>query len=73
MDTRNLVKMANQIGDFFASFPDREEASGEVANHLRKFWPPHMRSQLLQHVDKSDGEGLSDIVLSSIRMHKDRL
>lgn len=73
MDTQNLVKMANQIGDFFASYPDQAEASGEIASHLQKFWAPRMRSQLLDHVDKHQGDGLKDIVISSIRMHRNKL
>jgi formate dehydrogenase subunit delta len=73
MDTRNLVKMANQIGDFFSSWPDQTEASKETANHLRKFWAPRMRHALLDHVDQHGGEGLNDFVLSSIHAHKDLL
>jgi len=44
MDMENLVKMANQIGDFYASYPNQVEASQEIANHLKKFWAPRMRS-----------------------------
>lgn len=73
MDTQNLVKMANQIGDFFESYPDQEEASNEIASHLQKFWAPRMRSQLLEHVDNSQGAGLKGMVLSSIKTHRDRL
>ena len=73
MDTQNLVKMANQIGDFFESYPDRAEASGEIANHLQKFWEPRMRRTLLDHIDNHHGEGLKEIVLSSIKAHRDKL
>lgn len=73
MDTQNLVKMANQIGDFFESYPDRAEASGEIAGHLQKFWAPRMRSALLEHIDKHQGEGLKDIVLSSVKTHREKL
>lgn len=73
MDTTHLVKMANQIGDFFDAWPDREEAAGEIANHLKKFWAPRMRAELLRHVEERSGEGLKEFVLASIRMHRDRL
>lgn len=73
MDTNHLVKMANQIGDFFDAWPDRAEAAGEIVNHLRKFWSPCMRSELLQHVDDRQGEGLKEFVLSAIRMHREKL
>lgn len=70
MDIQHLVKMANQIGDFFESYPDRDEASNEIVNHIRKFWAPRMRSELLRHIDTHHGEGLKDAVLLSIRMHR---
>ena len=33
METRDMLRMANQIADFFRSYP-REEARKEVATHL---------------------------------------
>ncbi|HSY27785.1 MAG TPA: formate dehydrogenase subunit delta [Burkholderiaceae bacterium] len=69
----NLVKMANQIGGFYESYPDQVEASNEIANHLKKFWEPRMRSQLLDHVDNQHGAGLSDILLLSISSHRQAL
>jgi formate dehydrogenase subunit delta len=73
MDIRNLVKMANQIGDFFESYSDQMEASAEISSHLKKFWAPRMRECLLQHVDATGGEGLSEIVLRSVRAHRGEL
>ncbi|MDR3483001.1 MAG: formate dehydrogenase subunit delta [Burkholderiaceae bacterium] len=73
MDMENLVKMANQIGDFYASYPNQVEASQEIANHLKKFWAPRMRSQMLEYVDRQQGAGLSDILLSSITTHRNIL
>ncbi len=49
MDIHNLVGMANRIGTFFDAMPDRAEALDGVFQHLRKFWEPRMREQLLQH------------------------
>jgi len=35
----HLVKMANDIGDFFfARRPEREDAIAGIANHITKFW-----------------------------------
>lgn len=73
MNVENLVTMANQIGAFFESYPDRAEASGEIAGHLKRFWAPRMRSQLLQHLDQQRGEGLSPLVLASITDHRTQL
>jgi len=41
-----LVRMANQIGDFFAARPDAAGAEG-VANHLKRFWTPKMISEII--------------------------
>lgn len=73
MDMQNLIKMANQIGDFFSSYPDQAEASREIASHLEKFWAPRMRMQLLDYVDKRHGDGLNDTVVSSIQLYRHQL
>jgi formate dehydrogenase subunit delta len=73
MDIDKLIKMANQIGDFFESIPDRKEASDGIANHLKRFWAPRMRTQLLDHIDNLAGIGLKPIVLASIQAHRAEL
>jgi len=73
MHIENLIKMANQIGDFFESYADQMEASAEISCHLKKFWAPRMRESLLAHVDAADGEGLKEIVLRSVRTHREEL
>ena len=73
MNIHHLVTMANQIGSFFASYPDQEEASSEIANHLQRYWAPPMRRQLLAHVAEQGGEGLAPPVLASIKANTVRL
>ncbi|MEK8033903.1 formate dehydrogenase subunit delta [Ideonella sp. DXS29W] len=70
MDIDNLVKMANRIGQFFAAMPDAEAASKEIAQHLRKFWEPRMRRELLAHIDARQGEGLLPIVQQAVLTHR---
>lgn len=53
MDVHHLAKMANQIGAFFAAYPDKEFAVGEIANHLHKFWEPRMRETMFRHLDSA--------------------
>ena len=48
--------MANQIGKFFAS-QDKEKAPTAIAEHLKKFWDPRMRSAIIAHLD-AGGAGL---------------
>lgn len=42
----NLVRMANQMADYFKAFPASEAAPG-IADHIRKFWTPKMRAQFI--------------------------
>ena len=51
-----LVYMANQIGKFFAHQGDEKAVAG-IADHIRKFWDPRMRSQIFTHLD-AGGAGL---------------
>ena len=73
MNTGHLVSMANQIGIFFESYQDQLEACDEIASHLQRYWAPRMRSQLLDHVDNNEGDGLRELVLSSIKTHRNKL
>ncbi len=50
MQQDDLVRMVNQIADFFDAYPEAEAVSG-VIEHLRKFWDPAMRRQLLASRD----------------------
>jgi formate dehydrogenase subunit delta len=62
--------MANQIGAFFEAMPDRPEALKGIALHIRRFWEPRMRRELLAHVDDGQGAGLSPIVRDAIEAHR---
>lgn len=66
MDVQNLVKMANQIGQFFHSFPDHDEAVREVAAHIRRFWEPRMRQALLDHLQQGGDSGLLPLVSDAL-------
>lgn len=69
MNHDNLVKMANQIGRFFAAWPDREAARQEVANHLKKFWDPRMRRALIAHVAANGSDsGLIPLAAEAVGM-----
>lgn len=73
MDIDNLVHMANRIGEFFQSMPDRDEATAGVAEHIRKFWEPRMRRALLSHVDAEQGAGLLPVVQEALSLHRAQL
>jgi formate dehydrogenase subunit delta len=66
----NLIRMANQIGDFFESMPDRKEALEGLATHLKKFWDPRMRKAFLARVDGATAPDLRPIVLEAVREYR---
>jgi formate dehydrogenase subunit delta len=69
VDSENLVMMANDIGKFFAAYPSHEEAVVAIEHHLRHFWEPRMRRELIAHVARG-GDGLQPIVLEAIDLMK---
>ncbi|MEI7464840.1 MAG: formate dehydrogenase subunit delta [Burkholderiales bacterium] len=73
MNTEALVKMANQIGDFFEAMPDRPEARQGVAHHIHSFWAPCMRRELLAHLDQHGASQLKPIVTQALAAHRDML
>jgi formate dehydrogenase subunit delta len=70
MDNDSLVRMANRIGDFFEAMPDRDRAMVDIADHMRKFWEPRMRRQMLEYVDLHQGSGLGEIVARAVTRHR---
>ena len=68
MDIEHLVTMANQIGSFFESESvDANQAAKEVASHLRRFWEPRMRKQIVAHYQRG-AAGLEDIPRDAVAM-----
>lgn len=65
MTVADIVRMANQISDYFNAYP-HDQAVRETANHLRNFWEPRMRVQLFDHL-AAGGEGLNETALEAAR------
>jgi formate dehydrogenase subunit delta len=64
-----LVKMANQIGDFFAPMP-QDEATKGVATHLRRYWTPKMVREIMEHLD-AGRDGLNPVAARGVRWLKE--
>jgi formate dehydrogenase subunit delta len=45
-----LVRMANQVGDFFGPMAE-EAATRGVATHLKRFWTPKMIGEIIGYLD----------------------
>jgi formate dehydrogenase subunit delta len=65
MDDQDLVRMANQIADFYKPYP-REEGVEGIAEHIVMFWEPRMRDKLKKLLD-AGGEGFSELALAGAR------
>ncbi len=73
MNIQNLIKMANQIGAFFEAMPDRPQATADIAAHIKRFWDPRMRHQLLSQMDSQVTANLKEIVRDALRTHRHSL
>lgn len=67
-NTDTLVRMANQIGKFFA-VQGEERAVNGIADHIKKFWEPRMKSGIYLHLEEG-GEGLDPLVLKALQKLK---
>ena len=55
MDSAELIRMANQMADYFSAYGHDEAVAG-IADHIQKFWDPRMRRGLLDHVNGGAAE-----------------
>ena len=63
-----LVRMANQIGDFYAFMPEREGTAG-TASHLRLYWTPKMIREIIAFADEGHS-GLNAIASRAVESLK---
>ena len=67
MTTQRLVYMANQVADFFRSYPEAE-AIDSTAKHLKAYWDPRMRREIEAHLAEKAGAGLSHIAMEAVKL-----
>lgn len=70
MDARKLVMMANQIAAFFAAEPDPKVAGASVAGHIKRFWEPRMRREILALLDQGGEHGMHELVVEALQQHR---
>jgi formate dehydrogenase subunit delta len=69
MSPDKLIYMANQIGKFFVS-QGKDKAAAAVADHLKRFWDPRMRTAIIAHLD-AGGAGLDPYARRAVEMLRD--
>jgi formate dehydrogenase subunit delta len=65
MNIERLVEMANDISHYFASEPDQALGVAGVADHLKRFWEPGMRKQIVAHL-AAGGDGLEPLAKKGV-------
>jgi len=60
--------MANDIGHFFDSEADKNVAAQSVANHLKRYWDPRMRREIVAHYREKGGAGLDPVARSAVAL-----
>jgi len=65
-----LIKMTNEIGDFFAGADagNTQAQARDVANHITRYWEPRMRAQMLKYYEERGGAGLTDLGKSAVAL-----
>lgn len=69
MQAEKLVYMANQIGKFFAAQGEAAAIAG-IADHIKKFWDPRMRREIIAHLG-AGGAGLDPNVRAAVESLRD--
>jgi formate dehydrogenase subunit delta len=62
-----LVKMANDIGNFFRAEPHREDAIVGIGNHIAKYWTTRMRDKMAARIMKNGDAGLDELPREALR------
>ena len=60
-----LVVQANQIAAFFAA-QGEERAVPQIADHIKKFWDPRMRTAMDAHM-AAGGTGVNDLARAALQ------
>ncbi|NUT81355.1 formate dehydrogenase subunit delta [Pseudomonas sp. NA13] len=72
MSSDSLIKMANQIAQYFASEPDHTLAVNGVRQHIKSFWTPGMRQQLQGWQQMHPEAVLHPLVLEALAEPKEK-
>ncbi len=62
-----LVRMANDIGSFFASETDQSVAATSIHQHLKRYWDPRMRGRIIEYFNETGGVDLEGPVRTAVQ------
>ncbi len=67
MHIERLIRMANDISNFFAAEPDTEVGIEGVKNHLLRSWEPRMRKAIIEYLQNDGGAELSELAKAAVQ------
>jgi formate dehydrogenase subunit delta len=67
MNIDHLIKMTNEITAFWEGEAG-DKAAAEVATHLRRYWEPRMRQQMIDYYAQRQGAGLTDLAKQAVAL-----
>tara|TARA_R110002049_G_scaffold92605_3_gene229514 strand:+ start:159 stop:401 length:243 start_codon:yes stop_codon:yes gene_type:complete len=70
MNVEHLIQMANQIGAYFETEPDRAVARAGIADHLARFWEKRMRQTLYEYLDKEKESEIDPLVNEALIQYR---
>ena len=65
MKIERLIKMANDIGDFFNAESNKDIAAEGITKHILRSWDPRMRRAIIDYCQQ-DGAGLSELARAAV-------
>jgi formate dehydrogenase subunit delta len=65
-----LIKMANEVSEFFQGATEPGQVSADVATHLTRYWDPRMRKQIVAYCQERHGAGLTEAARGGVEILK---
>jgi formate dehydrogenase subunit delta len=66
MHIERLIKMANDISNFFAAEPDQQVAVEGIKNHISRNWEPRMKKAIIECLQNDSGTDLSELARQAV-------
>jgi formate dehydrogenase subunit delta len=66
VNIERLTTMANDIANFFHAETDRNVALDSISGHLRRYWEPRMRRQIVAYAKSPEHGELSELAYEGV-------
>jgi formate dehydrogenase subunit delta len=66
VNIERLASMVNDIAKFFHAEPDHHVAIDGVSSHIRRYWEPRMRKQIIAYAQSDNHEELSELARAGV-------